>query len=202
MITILLLNNGRLKSRRLYARDETNLKNFIPVAPVALFSMILIISVSQSAQSLSASSICFCALLGYCQAQVSISKSTWQDKNHPETACWVLENAVLKVTILEKGAWIVSIVDKATSGEFVTNTEGKVWYSNGIYDRHATQGKVSYRLNDPQHLVNQLYRVEKINHKGVSCRIETPQIKIVRNMSLHPKLPKLRIDLSFSYFLK
>ena len=59
-----------------------------------------------------------------CAAGVKVAEGTWEGKFRTGEATWVVENPALKVTILKKGAWIISIVNKPGGSEFVNNGPG------------------------------------------------------------------------------
>lgn len=129
---------------------------------------------------------------------VAITEKIWDGEYLKGEKAVELRNSLLSATILLRGGWIISIRD-ARSGEDYINAQRSPKYSehNGIYDRINSSAQHSYHYDDSEHLRNAAYELEKLGENTIRLTCEKGKIRVVREVSLDPSLP--RIDLRVTY---
>ena len=147
-----------------------------------------------------------CVLLGCPRAHlfaseeepaVRITEGTWQGEVRNGEQCVFLENARLKLTILKKGAYLISVVDKRTGEDFINCLNANRSSEHGIYDRIDDQGRHSYRLTDPAHLVNREYEMHDSAPDELKFTCAATAVHVTRTIKLHGPKPKLTVGVSY-----
>ena len=128
----------------------------------------------------------------------AVREGTWEGEIRKGEKCIFLENARLKVTILKKGAYIISVVDKRSEEDFINSAKANSSQNHGLYDRIGELGSHYYRLNDPKHFANREYAVEQLAPGALRFTCQSSAVQVVRTVKLDDALPKLRIDVKYT----
>jgi predicted phosphodiesterase len=129
---------------------------------------------------------------------VRFSEGTWDGEVRKDEKCVSLENARLRLTILRKGAYIISVVDKRTGEEFINCLNANKSAEHGIYDRIDENGQHSYRLSDPKHLANHEYQCDRLANGALRFSCQTTAVQVVRTVKLDDALPRARVDVTYT----
>lgn len=132
------------------------------------------------------------------QKPITISEGKWDGEVRKGEDCIFFENARLKLTILKKGAYIISVADKRDGEEFINCSKAGRSSEHGIYDRIDETGRHSYRLTDPKHLANHEYEVEQAAPDALRFTCQTDAIRVVRTVKLDPVWPKFRVGVTYT----
>ena len=129
---------------------------------------------------------------------VTLSETTWKGDVRPGLKSIVMENARLRATIQRNGAYIASVVNKLNGGEFVHCTKANKCWRNGIYDRIDVNGRHNGNPSVPTHLANHEYLAEPAGPGTLRFTCRTEAVEVVRTIQLHPSLPKMRIEVTYT----
>lgn len=136
-------------------------------------------------------------------AAVSVTEGKWDGAVRAGEPCIVVENPALRLTVLKRGAWIISIVGKRTNEDFVhCNKDVKGAARNGIYDRVNETGSHFSNVASPTHFASREYAIEQRPDGTLQFTCETATLRIVRTLRLDPRLPKMKIHVAYTNVAK
>ncbi|MDP6355403.1 MAG: metallophosphoesterase [Planctomycetota bacterium] len=132
------------------------------------------------------------------RAEITLKEGKWNGDIRPQSPCLFFENGRLRVTILRKGAHIISVVDKRSGPEFINSMKANKSNRHGIYDRIDENGRHFSDIQNPKHFTNRDYSIERIEPGTLRCTVESAAMRVVRTIKLHGTRPKLRVDVTYT----
>ena len=132
------------------------------------------------------------------QVGARITQCLWDGPCHRGEKALVMENAFLRATVLLKGAWVISVIDKTTGRDFINASDEGRNNENGIFDRYGPPGRPGSGVADPEHFRNRLYAYSITDTAAVRFTCQSDHVAIERTLSLAGSAPLLRVSVKLT----